>query len=168
MNMNRIMENLVLTSFRMFVICYSFRADYRLAPSQWETALLCNDFSHWLGANLESPLPFIYHGDVMTWKWFMHHWPFVRESTAQPWNPHTRGQWCGAVSLGVNLSDKQSRGWWFQMPQRLFDITVTWFFLYSCWFSLVLISLWRVFLYSCWFCLVLSNLFYCLTGILVP
>ena len=32
------------------------RADSRLAPSQWETALLCNDASHWLGANLESAL----------------------------------------------------------------------------------------------------------------
>ena len=27
-----------------------------LAPSQWETALLCNDVSHWLGASLESAL----------------------------------------------------------------------------------------------------------------
>ena len=31
-------------------------ADSRFAPSQWETALLCNDISHWLGANLESAL----------------------------------------------------------------------------------------------------------------
>ena len=31
-------------------------ADSRFAPSQWETALLCNDVSHWLGANLESAL----------------------------------------------------------------------------------------------------------------
>ena len=30
------------------------RADSRFAPSQWEMALLCNDVSHWLGANLES------------------------------------------------------------------------------------------------------------------
>ena len=29
-------------------------ADYRFAPCQWETALLCNDVSHWLGASLES------------------------------------------------------------------------------------------------------------------
>ena len=29
-------------------------ADSRFAPSQWETALLCNDVSHWLGASLES------------------------------------------------------------------------------------------------------------------
>ena len=31
----------------------SSRADSRLAPSQWEAVLLCNDVSHWLGANLE-------------------------------------------------------------------------------------------------------------------
>ena len=47
------------------VHCYSWladlhikclRADSRLAPSQWEMALLCNDVSHWLGAHLESVL----------------------------------------------------------------------------------------------------------------
>ena len=32
------------------------RADSRFAPSQWETALLCNDVFHWLGASLESAL----------------------------------------------------------------------------------------------------------------
>ena len=32
------------------------RADSGFAPSQWETALLCNDVSHWLGANLQSTL----------------------------------------------------------------------------------------------------------------
>ena len=35
---------------------HSCRADSRFAPSQWETALLCNDVSHWLDANLESVL----------------------------------------------------------------------------------------------------------------
>ena len=38
-------------------IRYMFhRADSSFAPSQWGTALLCNDLSHWLGANLESAL----------------------------------------------------------------------------------------------------------------
>ena len=32
------------------------RVDSRFAPCQWETALLCNDVSHWLGTNLESAL----------------------------------------------------------------------------------------------------------------
>ena len=35
---------------------YMYRADSRFAPSQWETALLCNDVSHWLDASLESTL----------------------------------------------------------------------------------------------------------------
>ena len=30
--------------------------DSRFAPNQWEMALVCNDVSHWLGANLESAL----------------------------------------------------------------------------------------------------------------
>ena len=33
---------------------YVFRVDSRSAPRQWETPLLCNDVSHWLGASLES------------------------------------------------------------------------------------------------------------------
>ena len=40
------------------LLCSYLRADSRLAPSQWETALLCNDVSYWLGANLESALYF--------------------------------------------------------------------------------------------------------------
>ena len=33
-----------------------YKAESRFVPNQRETALLCNDFSHWLGANLESAL----------------------------------------------------------------------------------------------------------------
>ena len=32
------------------------RVDFRFAPSQWETPLLCSNVSHWLGASLESAL----------------------------------------------------------------------------------------------------------------
>ena len=32
------------------------RADSRFGSNQWETALLCSNVSHWLGANLESAL----------------------------------------------------------------------------------------------------------------
>ena len=35
---------------------YWYRADSRLAPSQWETSLQSNAVSHWLSANLESAL----------------------------------------------------------------------------------------------------------------
>ena len=36
------------------------KADFRFAPSQWGTVLLCNDTSHWLGTSLESALT-LYH-----------------------------------------------------------------------------------------------------------
>ena len=35
---------------------WQHRADSRFASSQWETALLCNDVSHWLDADLKSAL----------------------------------------------------------------------------------------------------------------
>ena len=35
-----------------------YRADCRLAPSQWETSLQSNTVSNWLGANLESALQY--------------------------------------------------------------------------------------------------------------
>ena len=38
-----------------------YRADSRFAPCQWETALLCNSVSHWLGVSLESALGVIQH-----------------------------------------------------------------------------------------------------------
>ena len=47
-------------SFIYFIRIWSWclhRAASRLVPSQWETALLCNNVSHWLGASLESALP---------------------------------------------------------------------------------------------------------------
>ena len=35
------------------------RCDSRFAPSQWETALFCNDVSHWSGASLESTMLYV-------------------------------------------------------------------------------------------------------------
>ena len=43
----------------------SYRADSRFAPSQWETPLLCNDVSHWLGTSLESA-PSYWGGGVLS------------------------------------------------------------------------------------------------------
>ena len=42
------------------------RADSRLAPSQWETALLCNDVSHWVGASPESALQYTLIAQLVT------------------------------------------------------------------------------------------------------
>ena len=36
--------------------CDIYKAGSRLASSQWESVLLCNDVSHWLAASLESAL----------------------------------------------------------------------------------------------------------------
>ena len=41
------------------------RADSRFAPGQWETALLCNDVSHWLGTSLGSALWVVQHPGVL-------------------------------------------------------------------------------------------------------
>ena len=40
-------------------VIVNLRADSMFASSQWETALLCNDVSHWLGASLDSALNLI-------------------------------------------------------------------------------------------------------------
>ena len=43
-------------TFRVFPCNHAdaTRADSRFVPSQWETALICNDISHWLGTHIES------------------------------------------------------------------------------------------------------------------
>ena len=47
------------------------RDDTRFACSQWETALLCNDVSHWLGARLESAL-FMCSNHILAYS-YQHH-----------------------------------------------------------------------------------------------
>ena len=46
----------VASTSTWIVVIDVFRADSRFALSHWATALLCNDVSRWLGANLESAL----------------------------------------------------------------------------------------------------------------
>ena len=46
----------VISGFGMLEVTYISTAESIFAPSQWETALLCNDVFRWLGANLESAL----------------------------------------------------------------------------------------------------------------
>ena len=49
-------EIFVLLTFVMVCHHCILRADFGLVPSQWETSLQSNAFSHWLDANLESAL----------------------------------------------------------------------------------------------------------------
>ena len=55
-----------------------YRADSRFVPSQWEMAFLCNDVSHWLGANLESSLRYIQQNitDLFCFLWFWSVWGY--------------------------------------------------------------------------------------------
>ena len=52
----KLLNVISIKSMRCIII--HFRADSRLAPSQWETSLQSNGISHWLGVNLESALHF--------------------------------------------------------------------------------------------------------------
>ena len=47
--------------------CTGDRADFRFAPSQWETVLLCNNISHWLGASLESAQHALWLNGIQNW-----------------------------------------------------------------------------------------------------
>ena len=63
-------------TYNQGVWCY--RAASRFAPSQWETALLCDDASHWLGASLESALCYsvsLGHNDI--YKFFIYIFKYV-------------------------------------------------------------------------------------------
>ena len=63
------------------------------------------------------------HDDVIKWKHFPRHWPFVRGIHWSPVNYTHKGQGRGALMfssichLNKRLS-KQSWGWWCEMPSR--------------------------------------------------
>ena len=53
------------------------RANSRFSLSQWETALLCNNISQWLGTSLESalaPINSLRSGDAYMRQKISHHW----------------------------------------------------------------------------------------------
>ena len=66
------------------------RADSMFAPSQWETALLCNNVSHWLGTSLESALDTCHQVSRREIKHVVENWsvilklPFLFETLTQP------------------------------------------------------------------------------------
>ena len=45
--------------FPKYAVFSNYRADSRSAPNQWDTALHCNDASHWLGGSLQSDLNYM-------------------------------------------------------------------------------------------------------------
>ena len=58
----------IVWSMSSFCYCHATdKADSRFAPCQWETVLLCNDVSHWLGASLEWDLCYMLHCIPCLW-----------------------------------------------------------------------------------------------------
>ena len=58
--------SVMISGWKMLGCIIIFTADSRFAPSQWETALLCNNVYHWLGANRESALIFQWWPSLLT------------------------------------------------------------------------------------------------------
>ena len=82
------------------------RADSRFAPSQRETALHCNNVSHWLGTNLESALCSIFPEICIVFK------PYgglVLSILSIPFRSH-QWHWCSHKIALVQA--KQYRGLW--------------------------------------------------------
>ena len=63
------------------------------------------------------------HDDVIKWKHFPHHWPFVQGIHRSLVNSQHKGQWHGPLMLSLICTlDKrlstQSWGWWYEMPSH--------------------------------------------------
>ena len=81
------------------------RADSRFAPSRWETALLCNAISHWLGASLESAL----HLFPMVQSIISHHW-FAEQATSHNLNQGWHSLLTGYLKLPPPLKSMIGEG----------------------------------------------------------
>ena len=61
------------------------------------------------------------HDDVIKWKHFPRHWPFVRGIHRSPVNSPHKSHWHGALMFSLICTrnkrlSKQSWGWWLEMP----------------------------------------------------
>ena len=89
--LSKVLKCVNITPF-ITCLCNNCRADSRLAPNQWETALQCNAVSHWLGANL---------GPALNWHIF-----YFRCTNCQLWTAiylwshlHTRVDFTGPYGV---------------------------------------------------------------------
>ena len=106
-----------------------YRTNFRLAPSQWKTALLCNDVSHWIGANPESAL-WSYSTDVliiprMNWEFV----PYCLEQT---------NQWLVFFLIFINFLNDLNRFFYFYFKYIYFNVIN---------YSLIVVNIfWRIFI----------------------
>ena len=80
-----------------------YRADFRFAPSQWEMGLLSNDFSHWLGASLESALMHILW-DIPQFSWYLWQWFRIWNYQTGWQNLKWRMKYCKSFSPSYRLT----------------------------------------------------------------
>ena len=118
------------------------RADTRFATSQWEMALLCNDFSHWLGANLQASPVILFsrahsHSNTHTWSLCDDH-DRVQQSllpcnTLHWWWPHTVRCRYNAVNFLQNSHNRHyiARPWGWGMGCLLWVWSLTYVLLLS-------------------------------------
>ena len=92
----------------LHVAKFNHRADSRFAHRQRETALHCNDVSHWLGASLESALQSWLGSDVR---------PI-------PLRSMIRHGHFSVYLRGFRLSNKLPIYRWFETRRRSYDVTV--------------------------------------------
>ena len=94
------------------------RADSRFVPSQWETVLLCDNVSHWLGASLESTLPgWGLLSQFLSFHYFHGSWAAVTP-VKYDCDSNNLSYFCKIENLPIgeinkhSLSNPHSRLWW--------------------------------------------------------
>ena len=101
------MEKEILCTLDCFA-SWADRDDSMFSPSQWATVSLCNDVSHWLGANLESSLWTHENPDnVLTYTprpiFSDGHVSMLNRSNSMPPNVLDRHSWTGSsVVTGID------------------------------------------------------------------
>ena len=86
------------------------RTDSRFAPSQWETVLLCNDVSHWLGVSIGSALMCLY--SIMSYSGWYLNWKENVSNDYIPlwirWSENTLSSFRGQRSLALGEESRST------------------------------------------------------------
>ena len=98
---------------RFCVILSMFLVQFHFQKSWWHKKVNClpYDFRKWDLPTLHVAEPFVKkitkfndacrHNDVIKWKHFLRHWPFVRWIHWSPVNSPQKDHWCGALMFSL-------------------------------------------------------------------
>ena len=125
-NLLYISQALISTTAMLFLkksLSDTYRADCRLAPSQWETALQSNAVSHWLDANLDSALTWMFA--VSQPPAPIHHLSHNTSSILLRWSaPFFSGLF--HLPISISLSSPTQQIWPFFPQSHGWPISVIW------------------------------------------